>query len=244
MRVEMVGSLAAALRAVAQLNLVGDAHMRGETIRLMRARNDVGGAVWRSEKQYLARGFVTEFEFQISEPCGLGKGADGIAFVIQNHGNQVLGGLGGAGGFATADGIHGGDTPGILFSLAVFFETFKNPEGNDPSNNFLTVSVNGPPDEVRWPPVRLALVKKLPFKLKDGKRHHARIVFEPPRLSVFLDHDSRPVMATVADLAPMLDAIGNAYVGFTASAGGGYANQDILSWEFRPDTTSTISVVS
>ena len=244
MQAGMVGLLAAALPAVAQLNLVGDAHMQGETIRLTRARNDVGGAVWREEKQHLARGFATEFEFQISKPGGLGKGADGFAFIIQNHGNQVLGGLGGAGGFAAADGVYGGDTPGIPFSLAVFFDTFKNPEGNDPSNNFLTVTVNGRPDEVKWPPARLALVKKLPFQLKDGKRHHARIVFEPPRLMVFLDHDSRAVLATVADLAPVLDSNGNAYVGFTASTGGGYANHDILRWEFRPDVSSTISVVS
>lgn len=244
MRAGIWSLLAAALPATAQLNLVGDAHMRGETIRLTRARNDIGGAVWRVQKQPLAHGFTTEFEFQITKPGGLGKGADGIAFVIQNHGNDALGGLGGAGGFAAADGIYGGDTPGIPYSLAIFLDTFQNHEGNDPSNNFLVINVHGHPDDVKWPPPRLALAKKLPFKLKDGKRHRGRIVFQPPQLSVLLDDGKRPVLSTIVDLGPVLDANGQAFVGFTASTGGGYANHDILSWDFRPDVSSTISVVS
>jgi len=243
MRAGTLSLLAAALPAVAQLNLVGDAHMRGDTIRLTRARNDVGGAVWRVEKQPLARGFETVFDFQISKPGGLGKGADGFAFVIQNQGTNALAGLGGAGGFASADGVHGGDTPGIPYSLAIFFDTFKNPEGRDPSNNFLTVAVHGHPDDVKWPPARLALVKKLPFNLKDGKKHHARIAFQPPRLTVFLDKEKLPVLSTIVDLGTMLDTNGKAFIGFTASTGGGYANHDILNWDFRPDVSSTISVV-
>ena len=244
MRLSGALCILAALPATAQLQLVGDAKMRGDTIRLTRARNDLGGAVWRVEKQRLAGGFETAFDFQISDPGGLGDGADGFAFVIQNQGTRALGGFGGAGGFASGDGIHSGGEPGIPYSLAVFFDTFQNGEGHDPSDNFLVVAVNGHPHEVKWPPARLALAKKLPFKLKDGKRHHARIVFDTPRLSVYLEDRSKPVLSAIVDLAPMLDANGRAFVGFTASTGGGYANHDVLNWDFRPDVSSTISVVS
>lgn len=80
--------------------------------------------------------------------------------------------------------------------------------------------------------------------LKDGKPHRARIEFAPPHLKVLLDGGQRPVLTAIVDLAPMLDAGGKAYVGFTASTGGGYANHDIESWDWRPDVSSSISAVS
>lgn len=235
---------AIALACHAQWSLVGDARPLGSGVRLTRATNDLGGAMWRPEKEPLASGFDTRFRFRISKPGGLNKGADGFAFVIQNHGNQALGGFGGAGGFASGDGIHSGADPGIPFTLAVFFDTHKNDEARDPSGNFLTVAMNGHPEAVLWPPKRLALVNELPFKLKDGKEHQARIRFEPPLLTVYLDDRPAPVLRTVVDLRPVLDPEGKAYVGFTASTGGGWANHDILEWEWRPAVSSTISVVT
>ncbi|MBN8729577.1 MAG: hypothetical protein J0L64_03490 [Acidobacteria bacterium] len=235
---------ALALACHAQWNLVGDARQLGPGVRLTRARNDLGGAMWRPEKEPFAAGFDTRFRFRISDPGGLDKGADGFAFVIQNHGNQALGGFGGAGGFASGDGIHSGADPGIPFTLAIFFDTHKNDEARDPSGNFLTVAMNGHPEAVLWPPKRLALTKNLPFKLKDGKQHQARILFQPPLLTVYLDDHTAPILSSVVDLRPVLDSEGKAYVGFTASTGGGWANHDILEWDWRPTANSTLSVVT
>ena len=233
-----------ALACHAQWNLVGDARPLGPGVRLTRAANDLGGAMWRDGKQHLAAGFETSFRFRISEPGGLANGADGFAFVIQNHGNQALGGFGGAGGFASGRGIHEAAGAGIPFTLAVFFDTHKNDEARDPSGNFLTVVMNGHPKAVLWPPKRLALIKKLPFQLKDGKEHQAHIRFEPPLLTVHLDDRPAPILRTVVDLRPVLDPEGKAFVGFTASTGAGWANHDILEWDWRPAVSSTISVVT
>jgi hypothetical protein len=238
MRTAPIFALFLAAHCPAQTLLVGDARELGSGVRLTRAKNDLGGAMWRTGKQHIAAGFDTRFLFRISEPGGLDDGADGLAFVIQNHGNRALGGYGGAGGFASGDGIHSGAGPGIPHTLAVFFDTHKNDEAGDPSGNFLTVSMNGPAGAVRWPPKRLALVKKLPFKLKDGKEHRAHIRYQPPVLTVYVDERKDPILRTV------IDAEGMAYVGFTASTGGGWANHDILDWDWQPAVSSTISVVT
>ncbi|MBK7928826.1 MAG: hypothetical protein IPJ98_15460 [Bryobacterales bacterium] len=224
---------ALALACQSQWNLVGDARLLGSGVRLTRATNDLGGAM-ASWKEPLASGFDTRFRFRISDPGGLNKGADGFAFVIQNHGNQALGGFGGAGGFASGDGIHSGADPGIPFTLAVFFDTHKNDEARDPSGNFLTVAMNGHPEAVLWPPKRLALVNELPFKLKDGKEHQARIRFEPPLLTVYLDDRPAPVLPHTVDLRPCSTPRRPPTSASTASTGGGWANHDILEWEWRP----------
>ena len=75
--------------------------------------------------------------------------------------------------------------------------------------------------------------------------HTARIRFQPPVLSVFLDDSSAPILESVVDLSIVVDQQGEAWVGFTASTGGGYENHDILNWSFtEADVSSSMSVVS
>ena len=54
-------------------------------------------------------------------------------------------------------------------------------------------------------------------KCTDRKVHTARILFQPPFLSVFLDGASAPVLESVVDLSIVVDEHGGASVGFTAS---------------------------
>jgi len=134
---------------------------------------------------------------------------------------------------------------GIPWSVAVFFDTHQNREEGDPSANYVSVRVYGKPAEMRWPAERLAFVPKLRVQLKDRKIHDARILFQPPVLSVFLDGSAAPVLKAVVDLSIVLDSQGCAWVGFTASTGGGYENHDVLKWSFAgADVSSNISVVS
>jgi hypothetical protein len=82
-------------------------------------------------------------------------------------------------------------------------------------------------------------------KCTDRKVHTARILFQPPFLSVFLDGASAPVLESVVDLSIVVDEHGGASVGFTASTGGGHENHDILNWSFTgTDASSSVSVVS
>jgi hypothetical protein len=245
-----IGTAPAAIRfedfaSTAGLSLVGDASVYGKTLRLTPAKGDRSGAAWFREKQPVASGFETSFQFQLTRQGGLGHGADGFAFVIQNSGPEALGGRGSAGGFAVSDPVYRHREAAIPWSIAVFFDTYKNDEEKDPSANYVAFCTYGRPGDMRWPASRLAFTPNLPIQLKDRDVHTARIVFRPPVLSVFLDDSSGAILESVVDLSIVLDPQGGAWVGFTASTGGGYENHDILDWSFMSaDVSSSISVVS
>ncbi len=244
------GAALAAIRfddfaSVAGLRLVGDAAVSGKALRLTRAKGDRSGAAWFREKQPVASGFETTFQFQLTHEGGLGHGADGFAFVLQNAGPEALGGLGSAGGFAVSDAGYHHKGPAIPWSVAIFFDTYRNEEEGDPSNNYVSFRTYGKPSEMRWPAPRLAFTPGLSVQLKDRNVHTARILFRPPVLSVFLDSSPAPALESVVDLSIVVDQEGEAWVGFTASTGGGYENHDILNWSFNgTDVSSSMSVVS
>lgn len=84
------------------LNIVGDAHYSGNAVRLTDARLQMAGGVWYTAKEPVAGGFDTTFKFQLTEQGGLGNGADGLAFVLQNDAPSALAGRGSAGGWGWA----------------------------------------------------------------------------------------------------------------------------------------------
>ena len=187
--------LAAAARAaevdLTSVNLAGSAHLQDQTLRLTPAERHLAGAAWLANRQPVADGFDTEFQFRLSQAGGLGGGADGFAFVLQNSGPSALGGTGSGGGFALGND---GSTGSIPQSIAVFFDTYRNDEIGDPSNNFITICTAGTPQQIAWPPPRLASSKRLPENLKSRKSHTAHIVYQPPVLTVYLDQ--KRILAT------------------------------------------------
>ncbi len=231
---------------VQSLSLMGDARVSGKVLRLTPARRNRAGAVWFRDKQKANAGFETTFQFQLTRQDWVPgfRGADGFAFVVQNAGPEALGGRGSAAGFGIPDHTYP-QHPGIPWMIAVFFDTLRNANEEDPSSNSIAIRGNGGPAGMRWPAARLAFTPNLTVRLKDRKVHTARIVFAPPVLSVFLDGSAAPVLKTVVDLSVATDREGRAWIGFTAATGWGYQNQDILSWSFtRASVSSSISVVS
>lgn len=232
-----------------RLMLVGAAEMLpGNGIRLTPARPQTSGAVWMERTQVLAHGFTVQFDFQLTRPGGLGRGADGLAFVIQNQGPDALAGRGSAGGFALGDGQRNPNAPGIPHSIAVFLDTHRNDDAGDPSDNYVALCTNGPAGAMRWPPARLAVATKLgKTRLKDGNVHNVRIQYQPPLLTVHLDDRPEPLFRTPVDLRQVLDADGAAYIGFTAATGNGFQNHDVVKWTYslqpRPDVSSNITSV-
>ena len=224
------------------LRLVGSAQLTEKMLRLTAAQRHQAGAAWFEEKQKLTGGFESSFEFRLTGQGGLGAGADGLAFVLQNSGPDALGSPGSAGGFALGDVQRYGRSPGIPQSIAIFFDTHRNPELQDPSDNYIAVCTAGTPRQMHWPPPRLAYTRKLALILKDGKVHVVRIAYQPPILTVTLD--GQAVLTSPVDLSSVVDRDGAAYAGFTASTGNGFENHDILTWSLQPDVTSTMSVVS
>ena len=226
------------------IKTVGDAKILGHVLRLTPAHRSRSGAAWFREKQAIGSGFQTTFQFQLTENGGLGNGADGFAFVLQNSGASALGGRGSAGGFAVASPGQGSQR-GIPWSIAVFFDTFRNREEGDPSANYIAFRTYGKPAEMRWPEARPASTRHLRVHLKDNKVHTARIAFVPPVLAVYLDDSIKPNLQAVVDLSIVVDREGSTWVGFTASTGEGYENHDILNWSFdSAKVFSNASVVS
>ncbi|MDE3167974.1 MAG: hypothetical protein KGN36_19390 [Acidobacteriota bacterium] len=223
-----------------QVHLVGSARILADRLRLTPAVPQQAGAAWFAPKRHVAAGFEAEFHFQLTGQGGLGPGADGFAFVLQNQGLNAIAGRGSAGGFALGDGWRDPNTPGIPRSIAVFFDTYYNADGDDPSGNYVAICTNGNIPQMRWPPRRLAVGKKLKFRLKDRRVHLARISYQPPIMAVYLD-DGEPSVRAPVDLATVEDAAGFAWAGFTASTGNGWENHDILDWSFTPGDSNVSS---
>ncbi len=221
------------------LQLRQDASVGGNVLRLTPANTNTVGAAWFSQRVPVRNGFTTTFRFQLTEQGGLGRGADGLALVLQNVGTDAIGGRGGSGGFGLGGRGHANEQA-IPQSIAVFFDTFKNAEDGDPSDNSLSISTNGPIGSLRWPPPRLGRVAKLKPVLKDGAVHAVRVVYEPPVISVYLDDFTKPVLRAAVDLGTIVDASGSAYIGFTAATGAGWENHDVLSWSFDPNLRESV----
>jgi hypothetical protein len=226
------------------INLVGSARLQGPAIRLTEAVIQSVGGVWYAGKEPVSKGFETTFRFQLTGQGGLGQGADGIAFVMQNSGPGALAGRGSAGGWGLGDGERNKHSLGIARAIAIFFDTHRNDEDHDPSDNYVEICSNGGPRQMKWPPHRMAFSPRLEVFLKDGRIHTARIRYQPPVISVFLDDDAKPVLVSAVDVSLVADAAGRAWVGFTASTGSGYENHDLLSWSFNATDVSSAMVSS
>ncbi len=223
-----------------EVHLVGSARILSDRLRLTPAGPQRVGAAWFAPKQRVTAGFEAEFRFQLTEQGGLGPGADGFAFVLQNQGLNAIAGRGSAGGFALGDGRRDPTRPGIPHSIAVFFDTYYNGDGEDPSDNYVAICTNGAIPQMHWPPRRLGIGRKLRIHLKDKRVHKARIRYQPPIMAVYLD-DGEPSVRVPVDLSTVVDASGFTYVGFTASTGNGWENHDILDWAFTPDAPNVSS---
>src|SRR4051812_49241424 len=76
------------------LKIAGAAHYSGKALRLTDAKEQQAGAVWYTTKEPVTSGFDTTFQFRLTKQGGLGHGADGLAFVLQNSGASTVAGRG------------------------------------------------------------------------------------------------------------------------------------------------------
>jgi hypothetical protein len=185
-------------------------------------RNDRGSAFTTAARN--VSGFSTAFQFRISNPGGSADttgsvGADGLAFVIQRAGNTSLGANGENMGYS-----------GILQSVAIEFDTFKNATQLDPSSNHIGVDTLGSL-------ISLSTVNVTP-NFDDGNLWTAWIDYNGTNLEVRVSEtNTRPATAILTyslSLATLSTTLGgtSAYVGFTSATGGAYGDHDIVKWTF------------
>jgi hypothetical protein len=217
----------------------------GNTIvlRLTPGQTTQVGSAWYSTTVSLQGGFTTTFTFQFTGQGGDGGHADGIAFVVQGSGNHWIDpNTGSSIGYGDDDG----DTQfnGIPNSVAIEFDTYQNTPW-DPNNNHVAIQSCGTVGNSQHHGGTCAgvtgtnstiKIATSPINLTDGNQHTAVISYSPPtssgnNLTVSLDGQS--ILTATFDISTLgLDATDDAYVGFTAATGGGFENQDIVSWSF------------
>ncbi len=180
------------------------------------------------------------FQFRITNPGGISP-ADGLAFVIQTQGNNV-GGLGGGLGYV-----------GIPNSLGVEFDTFPNGPGvGDPNGNHVAIDtggvLNGSGVIVNGQSncTSVVTVVGMPNCMANGGLWSAWIDYDGTNVFVALAQDSlvRPadIIVSARDLGTILGQ-NTAFVGFTAATGSGFANHDIVNWQFT-NTFAPIDVAA
>jgi len=203
---------------------------------VLRLMDGLGGhgqasSAWYKKPVPVSGGFRVEYVFNLNTCVGIGC-ADGYAFVIQNSvaTTAALGGFGGYLGYSVAPGV-----AGIENSLAIEFDDFQNTALDDPNDNHIGAQSCGiAPNTSDHATCDLSLAPTLAIVLPDGANHKVEITYTPGILDTIVD--GVPVMHTTVDLSSLLSLTnGEAYIGFTAGAGSGGQNADILAWSFTPE---------
>lgn len=245
----------------------------GPAFRLTPSQARSSGSMWYKRKMNVGEGFDTQFQFEISNPsqkCDRlddvntfcrSRGADGLAFVIQNNKPDALGKGGSGLGYE-----------GIFNALSVELDTYHNYDQMDYYENHISVLTEGFRFNISANHSRsLATTNRVP-DLTDGI-HTVRIKYDPNfdpsavyhqsfqvngyttfflnnadfkngglgdwgvgfgLLYVYIDDLYSPVITTPLNLGATLQLEdGRSYIGITAATGDQHWQaHDILSWKF------------
>jgi len=207
------------------LILHNSASITSEVARLTPAVGSSKGSLFNREYVVLPadRSFSTYFVFKIHGGGGYPPGwGDGFVFTVQKKTNQPSG-EGGSLGYAD-----------LAPSIAVKFDTWKNDEHDDPSDNHIAILKDGKIS----PALESHDVSKMAYDFKSGE-HHVWIDYNGSNATLEIRLNKNSERPELAELSyPLPDTLANilgtelVYVGFTAATGGAFQNHDILKWYF------------
>ena len=163
------------------------------------------GAVWSNEKLDLTKDFTVKANLYLGDRV---RGADGIAFVIQNspQGRDAIGMAGGGLGYR-----------GIENSFAVEFDTWKNP--GEINGNHIGFDLNG---EGRREVPTSERVFPLPQPLESGREIPVTINWNylgDNRARVSVNIFGKTYSYVIEDIVKLFGGT-KAYIGFTGATGG------------------------
>jgi len=240
------------------LTLVGNAATTttgdGTIMRLTPAAGSQAGAIYSTTAVPLGTNatFSTQFQFRFTNPGGVDP-ADGITFIIANS----PGGLG-------SSGVGMGYAGSSANSLAIEFDTYNNSiaagglgqfAAEPNSSNHVAIDIGGvltntSPSSV-YGNASCGFPTGDPAQniytaagcMSNGDLWTVNISYNGSNLTVTLTDPAEGTTFTALNayainIASILGT-NTAYVGFTASSGSGWENQDIVNWTFA--NTSTIS---
>jgi hypothetical protein len=215
------------------LIFVGTAAKINDYIKLTEPKIWDGGSIWLKNRFSVKQDFATSFKFRTRygddrvTPDGSLPGADGIAFVMQNHNYPVLGVKGGSIGYT-----------GITNSLAIEFDLYKNPW--DPDGNHIAVQSMGAganqPDHTKYNSC-MGISSNI-ITIKQDSIYYSKIQYDwtTKTLKIYLDStgkfESLALSIPNIDLASYLQLEEGEYVyiGFTAGTGESYQEHDLFDW--------------
>lgn len=166
------------------------------------------------------RSFNAYFAFRMSEPhCTETSqtGGDGLTFTLKPDLSKQGSPGNGIGYFGIAD------------SIAVEFDTFSNPEHNDPAKHHIGINIGGTAPSVAQ--------VEVPYTFNDGRIHHAWIDYDGKndvmevRVALTNSRPLAPLLSHKIDLEKQLAA--GQHVGFTAATGSCYSNHYVNSLYFH-----------
>lgn len=228
------------------LNFVGNAALSGQLLILTQANGFESGAAWHQTKQRVDKGFETTFQFRM-----VSGGADGMAFVIQNDSDQVLGLCGGSQGYSRGNSACGqGANVDIQNSLVVELDVWNNGEYTDPDNNHVSVhTMLDPSEELADHLNSIGTSSAVPV-LNSGATHTVKVTYDGTTLEVFVNDLANALISTPFDMGTLNLDDGKAWVGFTGATGGAVEVHAVRSWEFKETAdflvsdTNTLSLTS
>jgi len=202
----------------AGLNLVGNAQVTANRLRLTENRMNQQGSAWYATKQNLTYGFSTTFQFQLhgqSPEDGLGYG---LGFHVQNVS-------------ASLDVNETGGAGTVTVSFATLYQS-----GGNSFPNVVAVYVGG----------SLTAVTSLfpnTININDQGVHTARVDYAGGWLTVSVDNEAVLTLAVDLAAAGVLDSSGSAWAGFSGRTVFAYENTDVLSWTFTPFTVPARTLI-
>jgi len=197
-------------------NFVGDSYSTGDNCYVLTPNQEwQNGAIWYNQSIDLNEPYNLQFtaNFGFND-----AGADGLVFVLQQVGNEVLGDAGGGMGFS-----------GFSPSFGVEFDTFQNPEVSDPPSDHLAVLTNGvnnhqSPNNLYGP----ISISDSSVNIEDGQDHVIDISWNPNtnEFQVKVDCILR-VDLDVNLLGTVFAESSEVFWGFTGATGGFFNLQTI-----------------
>jgi len=203
-------------------NTVGNATSIGDDCYLVTPSQDwQNGAVWFSDPLNLTE----EFTIDLNINFGIydSNGADGMVFVMQTVGTNLLGVAGGGLGYE-----------GIIPSIGVEMDTWQNTDMGDPFQDHISIisdgNVNHSASTNLFGPVPASSSNS---NIEDGEFHKFRLDWIPDMntLEVYFDCDLR-ISVEVDIINDIFDGVTQVYWGFTGSTGGSNNNQSVCLNEF------------
>ncbi|MDB4649295.1 L-type lectin-domain containing protein, partial [Crocinitomicaceae bacterium] len=223
--------------------LVGTSSANGSCIDMNGPGNFQQGAVWVCNTISLYQSFKLNFKANFGADQLTG---DGIAFVLQGEGLNVLGGTGGGMGYAPGNPINcqGGGCP-IEPSVSVEFDTYNGSSfgDNDIPCNHSSIQIDGSTNSgstISGPSCLLPSGNSI----VDGNDHEICITWNPFALQYRVYFDDALVNAYNGDIRTFFTSPSSVYWGFTSSSGGATQIHSICEVDMQTSIPSPTCVCS